>query len=161
MGMLLWVFVLTDERESPDFMLEGSEAGDLLDRIAMFDDSPKVSHVTSHTSQTRHCIPCHRQNCMMKVNHLIHHSAQTPVKKFKKSSKKVWTEQLQTEQRERDKADLQQLQKRTNYLKNPRFDPAQAKVLTAPSRPQAKEINVKKPLPQLEPISKVQVGLRS
>lgn len=66
-------------------------------------------------------------------------------------------EELAVDQREKERAALEQLQNRTNYLKNPRFDPSQAKLLVAPSKPASKEINIKRAHTEVDPIKKVQV----
>lgn len=79
--------------------------------------------------------------------------------KNRKNSKRTWTEQLAVEVREQERLALEKLQNRTNYLKNPRFDAAQAQLLTTSSAPQAKEINIKKAAAAMNPIDKVQVSV--
>lgn len=74
------------------------------------------------------------------------------------SNKRTWTEQLAVDERQQEREHLQKLQNRTNYLKNPRFDASQAKLLTSASRAQAKDINIKRSPTDLDPIEKVQVG---
>ena len=77
--------------------------------------------------------------------------------KRKKASKKTWTEQLAVEAREQEKAALEKLQNRTNYLKNPRFDESGAQLLTESAKTQAKEINIKKSNADIKPLKQTQV----
>ena len=82
---------------------------------------------------------------------------QSSARMSRTSNKRTWTEQLAVEEREKEREHLQKLQNRTNYLKNPRFDASQAKLLTTANRPQAKDINIKRSPTEIEPIDKVQV----
>lgn len=75
------------------------------------------------------------------------------------NGKRTWTEQMAVEQREKERQALQNLQDRSNYLKNPRFDAKQAKLLIASPGTIAKEINIKKSPTPLLPIEKVQVSI--
>ena len=84
-------------------------------------------------------------------------SFQSSARMSRTSNKRTWTEQLAVEEREKEREHLQKLQNRTNYLKNPRFDASQAKLLTTANRPQAKDINIKRSPTEIEPIEKVQV----